>query len=230
MDDRRRELTAFLARATGGALERLCAVAVDVVDVTGAAVIVMSDSEVGAIAGASRGAVATIEDLQFTLGEGPCLEAFRTGIPSFEVDVGDESRAMPWPAFAAAAVRAGARAIFSIPLRVGAIRLGVLYLYRDRPGPPEPLQRRDAFVLADLATSILLEFEAGAPAGVVPEGIGDDFFGDRAAVHQATGMVSVQLEVPLAVALSRLRAYAAGQNRSIYAVAVDVIDRRIRFT
>lgn len=229
MSDRRRELIDLLADGAGSALEHLCAAAVDVTGVTGAAVIVMSEGEVGAIAAASRGAIATIEDLQFTLGEGPCLEAFRTGVPSFHAELDGGSRGSPWPAFAAAAASVGASAIFSIPLRVGAIRLGVLYLYRDHPGPLQAHERRDTFVLADIATSILLEYEAGAPIGAVPVGIGDDF-GDRAAVHQATGMVSVQLGITLAAALGRLRAYSSEEDRSIYAVAVDVIDRRIRFT
>ena len=228
MADRRRELVDLLAGTSGAGLENLCGLAVDLVGVSGAAVIVMSDGEVGAVAAAAGTPIGDIEDLQFSLGEGPCLGTFRTGAASFEPDISAGSS--PWPAFAAAAEAAGTRAIFSLPLRVGAIRLGVLYLCRDRPGPLLDDQRRDAFVLADIATSVLLEVQAEATVGTLGAGIGDEFFGDRAAVHQATGMVSVQLGVTLAAALGRLRAHAAGEDRSIYAVSVDVIDRRVRFT
>ena len=228
MTDRQRELIDLLARTGGARLERLCAMAVELVGVSGAAVIVMSDGEVGALAAAAGSPIGAVEDLQFSLGEGPCLESFRSGAASFDADIGSGSS--PWPAFAAAASAAGTRAVFSLPLRVGAIRLGVLYLCRDRPGPLGAHQRRDAFVLADLATGLLLEVQSDAPVGNLGAGIGDELFGDRAAVHQATGMVSVQLGVSLASALGRLRAHAAGESRSIYAVAVDVIDRRVQFT
>jgi hypothetical protein len=39
-----------------------------------------------------------------------------------------------WPAFAQAGVDAGVLAVFAFPLAIGAIRIGVLVLYRDRPG------------------------------------------------------------------------------------------------
>jgi len=229
MADRRREIVDLLAGTGGAGLENLCGLAVELVGVSGAAVIVMSDGEVGAVAAAAGTPIGVIEDLQFSLGEGPCLESFRSGAASFDGDVGTGAGPSSWPAFAAAAAAAGTRAIFSLPLRVGAIRLGVLYLCRDQPGPLSAHQRRDAFVLADIATTVLLGVQAGAAPGALGAGIGDEFFGDRAAVHQATGMVSAQLGVSLAAALGRLRAHAVEDGRSIYAVAVDVIDRRLRF-
>jgi hypothetical protein len=48
-------------------------------------------------------------------------------------------------------------------------------------------------------------------------------------VHQATGMVKVQLNVGIAEALVRLRAYAYAEERPIEDVARDVVGRRLRF-
>jgi hypothetical protein len=51
----------------------------------------------------------------------------------------------------------------------------------------------------------------------------------RAQVHQAAGMISVQLGVSLAEALVRLRARAFAEDRLIAEVAADVVARRLRF-
>lgn len=51
----------------------------------------------------------------------------------------------------------------------------------------------------------------------------------RAAVHQATGMVSVQLDVSMEIALLRLRAHAYASERALGDVAQDVVARRLRF-
>ncbi|MFD0630267.1 ANTAR domain-containing protein [Catenulispora yoronensis] len=51
----------------------------------------------------------------------------------------------------------------------------------------------------------------------------------RAEVHQATGMISVQLGVSLAEALVRLRAHAWAADRLLADVAADVVARRLRF-
>jgi hypothetical protein len=42
-------------------------------------------------------------------------------------------------------------------------------------------------------------------------------------------MISVQIGATVATALSRLRAFAWSRDRSIDAVARDVVDRRVRF-
>src|SRR4051794_13300143 len=59
-----------------------------------------------------------LSDLQFTLGQGPAIDASENGVAVFVPDIGDVS-AFRWPAFAAEAVRLGARAVFALPLRSG---------------------------------------------------------------------------------------------------------------
>ncbi len=53
--------------------------------------------------------------------------------------------------------------------------------------------------------------------------------GYLASVHQATGMISVQLSVTQAEALIRMRAYAFSQRRALHEVATDVVLRKLRF-
>ncbi|MDQ7810735.1 GAF domain-containing protein [Amycolatopsis sp. A133] len=77
---------------------------------------------------------AGLEDLQLTVGEGPCLDAFASGGPVLIADLA--AATARWPAFTPAACELGAAAVFSVPLQIGVVRLGSLDLYRETPGPP----------------------------------------------------------------------------------------------
>jgi hypothetical protein len=170
---------------------------------------------------------AIIEELQFELGEGPCVDAYREDQPVFEPDLAG-AHATRWHAFTGPAVAAGARAVFGFPLRIGAIRLGALNLYCDRPGALTDEQHADALVVADIAAETVLVLQAAAPPGRLAGELeaGGDF---PYVVHQATGMVAAQLSVSVGQALVRLRAHAFGNGRTLAGVAVDVIARTLRF-
>jgi len=205
--------------------ERLCGVCPDIVGVNGAGVMLMSGD-------IPRGSLCTtdavshlIEELQYTLGEGPCVDAYQKDQVVIEPDLAEpESRR--WLAFTPPALDAGVRAIFGFPLRVGTVRLGALNLYRDRPSPLTADQHADALVMADLAARCVLEAQAGAPSGALAAEleIGADF---HFAVHNAAGMVSVQLGTSVAEALIRLRAFAYLHDRLLADVAQDIIARRL---
>jgi GAF domain-containing protein len=170
---------------------------------------------------------ALIEQLQYDLGEGPCVDAHQLERPVLEPDLADPTDPR-WLAFAGPALEAGVRAVFGFPLRVGAVRLGALNLYRDRPGPLDGEQHADALVMADVAAEAVLLLQAEAPPGELAAELdaGGDF---QHVVHQAAGMVSVQLDVTVGQALIRLRAYAFGNGRPLTQVARDVVSRRLRF-
>ncbi len=173
-----------------------------------------------------------LEDAQFTLGQGPGLEAVAAGTPVLVPDLADA--ASRWPGFVPGAEALGVHAIFAFPLRIGAISMGVLTAHRAIPGPLAGGQLADAVALADAVTVLLLhrappdpgriETEPSAPR---PDWAQPTTY--RPEVHQATGMISVQLEVSLAEALVRLRAHAYGNDRPIADVAADVVARRLRF-
>jgi hypothetical protein len=132
-----------------------------------------------------------------------------------------------WAAFRPPVLAAGVRAVFGFPLRVGTVRLGALNLYRDWAGPLTASQHADALVVADVAARWVLEAQAGAPPGTVAEELeaGADF---HFTVHNAAGIVSVQLGISVTEALIRLRAFAFSQDRLLGEVAQDVIDRKLR--
>jgi hypothetical protein len=168
-----------------------------------------------------------IEELQYTLGEGPCVDAIREERPVLEPDLVHPATSR-WLGFTPPAIEAGARAVFGFPFLIGAIRLGALNLYRDRPGPLTDEQHADGFVLANIAATAILVLQADAPPGQVAAAIlaGTDL---QYVVHQASGMIAAQLEVSVGHALIRLRAHAFATERRLSEVAGDVVARRLRF-
>lgn len=226
-------LLRILARLEQGATDgpataRLCEMCAEIMVMTGAGIMLMSgDVPRGSICSSDETS-ALIEDLQYTLGEGPCVDAYQHDRPVLEPDLAEQGESR-WFAFTPPAVLAGAQAVFGFPLQVGAIRIGALNFYRDHPGSLTGEQHADALVLAGVAARAVLAMQAGAPAGLLGAELeaGSDF---RFVVHQASGMVSAQLEVSVTEALIRLRAYAFAHDRSLATVADDVVARRLRFS
>ena len=194
--------------------------------VDGASVTAMSGRDLREPLFASDQLSAVLEELQFTTGEGPAAEDFRLGAPVLVADL--ESAAARWPGFVPDAVAAGARALFALPLQAGAIRVGVLSLYRALPGPLSAGELADVLVFADIALQLLLDASSGiseSPGYRPLNGLSDR----RAVVYQATGMISVQLGVTLDEALARLRAHAFAASAAVGDIAGEVVARRLRF-
>jgi len=210
----------------GRSSARLCEVSTNLIGVTGTGVMLMSGDMPSGSLCATNEVSSLIEDLQYMLGQGPCVEAYEEDQVVSEPDLADPSTPR-WAAFTPAALEAGVRALFAFPMRVGTVRLGAVNLYRDRPGPLSDNQHADALVLADVAAQWVLNVQAGAPPGEMAQELeqGADF---HYSVQNAAGIVSVQLGVSIAEALIRLRAYAFGTGRPLDEVAEDVVARTLR--
>lgn len=210
-------------------LDGICRVAVRLLPADGAG-ITMTDRDarpLGTVA-ASSPLFRRLEDIQFTLGEGPCVEASVARSPAIEDDVG-RTGTRRWPAFAAAALEEGVNAAFAFPVHVGAARLGVLDVYRYRAGPLTPESLRDALCLARVCLTTMLQLPQHGPVGEAADGMGDAF-PLSPEVYQAQGVVMVQLEVSLAEAMVRLRAHAYASGHPITDVAREVLAGKIVFT
>ena len=207
---------------------RLCEVCAEVAGMSGAGIMLMTGNEQQGSVSSSNAVSNLIEELQYTLGEGPCVDAYHQGSPVHEPDLVEPQRPH-WLAFSPSAVEAGARAVFAFPLQVGSVRLGALDLYRDRPGPLDDEQYADALVLAGMAARAVLAVQAQAPPGALAVEL-EEGVNFRFVVHQASGMVAVQLGVSVAEAFLRLRAYAFGNDRQLAEVAEEVVGRQLRFT
>ena len=105
--------------------------------------------------------------------------------------------------------------------------LGALTLYRDRPGPLNHAQHTDALLFADTAAEVIIEMQAAAGPGALGAEA-EPATNFRFVVHQAAGMVSVQLDITVADALIRLRAHGFATGRLVTDVAEDVVARRLQ--
>jgi len=229
-------LVAEQAAARGGRVSAadVCTAVVPGVQVTGAWLSAAPDAQAGHLMQVTDEISRQLAELQLTLGEGPLLDASGSGGPVLASDLADAEWGARWPAFATAAGRAGAAALFAFPLVVGAIRAGVLGLYRARPGPLSDFQLGDALVFADTATMLLLDAQDPAAGGIGPgAGPGGQPAGlasYRAEVDQATGMLTEQLGVGVTDAFARLRAYAYVNDLQLAGVARDIVARRLRLS
>jgi hypothetical protein len=173
-----------------------------------------------------------LEELQLTLGEGPCVDAFTHGEAVLTPDLRAGEPQNSWPVFADAALETGVRAVFALPLQIGAISSGVLDLYAQVPVRLNAEELADALAFAEFATLVLLDARidaTGAPPDDATKRHIEDLGGYRAEISQATGMLTVQLGVGMDEAFVRLRAHAYARGRRLTDVAADVVARRLRF-
>jgi hypothetical protein len=231
--DRESRIWRQIAQSSAGSpvnVAHVCEAAVTGVGVDGAAVVVVTGPTVRDTVHATNRVAGELEEWQLTFGQGPCVDAYASGGPVMIANLDSPDHSKTWPVFTPAALGSGARAVFALPIQIGAIRLGVLDLYRTRPGPLDATGLADALAFADAAGALLLD----AAAGIQPDTEDmawqlDDPTAHHAQVHQATGMILVQLGVTAEAAFARLRAHAFAHERRLGDVARDVISRRLRF-
>lgn len=208
---------------------RLCEVAVELLPVTGASVSLRSEGMPVQLS-ASSAQAAHLAQIQATLGDGPCQSALEDGAPVLACDLTSGRDAGRWPVFAQQATEAGVRAVYAVPLGSGAVCVGTLDLYRDRPGGLTDRQLHVARIVAGVMTVALMAL----PHGDEPETPdGEDWLSglatDHDEVYRAVGMIMAQLGVGSDDALARLRADAFAHGRTALEVARDVIAHRTRF-
>jgi hypothetical protein len=206
---------------------QLCRASVSSLPVERAALLMTSERGGLELAAATDRLAATIADAELTTGEGPSPQALAQRAP---VLVGDLAVVPPtrWPAFAGALGPLLVGGIFSVPLQLGAIRLGVLELHRARVGALVEPDLGAALTVAEAVATVLL-LTGGAQD---PDTLGEvwpEDAGSSQVVHQATGMVIAQLDVSADEAYVRLRAHAFAHDVTLAEVARAVVERTLRF-
>ncbi len=220
-----------LAQRDGSAIspKHACLACVEAVHVTGAGFMVSRGTESVEPMYVTDSRVGEAENLQATLGQGPGTDALKSGRPILVGDLTAPMNLERWPMFASEVSRLGVRAMYSLPLALGAIQVGVLDLYNDTPGHLNQDELMDALIYADTALLLVLDAQSGivtAPDGEHATGLGPVLW--HAQVHQAAGMLSLQLGVSALDALACLRAYAHAHGKQLTDVARLVVEGRLR--
>ncbi|MGW7516992.1 ANTAR domain-containing protein [Streptomyces sp. NPDC054796] len=237
-DHRAMRVLELVAREAGGRVGTIdvrdvCTAAVKALPVDGVGISMASSPALRHVLHTTDRISGELEELQLTLGEGPCVDAITTGLPVLTGDLSAPEPHERWPAFAPAAHAAGANALFSLPLAARAGMPGVLDMYSARTGILEGEALADALAFADTAATLLLltaasvvSVEAPGP-GTMEDVLGFDHY--RAEVDQAVGMLTEQIGVGVEEAAVRLRAHAYAHSQTVTDIAIEVVSRRLRF-
>ena len=222
-DQSTRFAVAFARETARSATARLCTACIEVLSVTGAGITIMGGDQAGPIC-VSDVKVAALEDLQYAMGQGPCRDAFRSGTSVHAPRLGVDASAR-WPSFVSLARDSGIGAVFAYPLIGAGAKVGVLTLYQE--GELTTAQHDDSIALSEVLTETVLSLQDESPPGTLATGL-DDAVQYRAEIYQASGMVAIQLSIPAAEALLRLRAYAFASDQSVAEVAAHIVARHLR--
>lgn len=137
--------------------------------------------------------------------------------------------AVRWPGFTEGMMAAGVKSVASFPLLIGDSRFGALTMYGTESGRLTDDQVADGYVLAQVAAHLLLGAQARTPDDTLLAEMEQGFV-RLAPVHQATGMVMVQLGVGATEAFVRVRSRAFALGRPLVEVAADVVAGSLIFT
>ncbi|WP_345028621.1 GAF domain-containing protein [Kutzneria kofuensis] len=232
MDGRRWQVLAAIV-GNGGLINavdtarRVCEYSARRVGASDSAISLMSSTSVVHVVAAIGDHHGVLPDTQFTLGEGPCLDAYRTCevVAVSDLEQLDPSR---WPGFSVVALEAGVRSVTSIPLQACGAAIGSLDLTWGTPAVLADDALTDLLLAAEVATNAILLLQSSSDGQDQLAGLlGDDGRGSMA-VHQATGFLSSQLDITLDDALALLRAHALANGRSLYQLARDIVAGTVR--
>jgi hypothetical protein len=205
-------------------LETVCAAAAEVMAVDGYGVSLVTAPGIRELACASDPVGALVEDMQMACGQGPCTEAYAGLAPVLVPDL--ESAAGRWPGFVPAVAARGVRAVFAFPLQVAGVRIGTVDFYRRRPGALPDARVADAEAFAAVAAGVAFR-SPPAPVRLADLAGAEPPHGFPPVVHQAAGMLAAQLDLQVADALLRLRAYAFVHDEPLSRLARQVLERRL---
>jgi len=219
------------AQSPLGAANQLCEACVALLDVDGASISLTYAGTTRGTFGSSGDLSRRLDELQFTFGEGPCLDAVGGDGPVLVADLSDPSERR-WPAFRDAVISSGVRAVFALPVALSSHPVGALDLYNRRTGPLSPDMLAGGLLAAELAALPLLDLMT---TQVDWEAHTESEYGweqlatlERVEVYQATGMIIGALDVDPTEALIRLRANAYARGMTASELAWAIIERRVR--
>ncbi|MGA9874060.1 MAG: GAF and ANTAR domain-containing protein [Rhodococcus sp. (in: high G+C Gram-positive bacteria)] len=221
-------------------LDRACRAIISGADVCGVAVTLMSSNGARELVYASDAVAQHLDDIQFTTGIGPCLDAFTSATPVLCPDLRADDYAERWLGFTDDALALGAASVFAFPLTGGPSVFGAIEIYRTWPGDLGSDEYLAASRGAETTAHLLLSLFSGTSVGEVagseaaglpdtdPDRVWDSEYA-RPQVNHAAGMVSVQMDVGIDDAMATMRSRAYADHRSITDIADDVVARRLNF-
>lgn len=196
---------------------------VELLDVDAAGLLLANQRGELQVIATSNEQVRLLELFQLQNDEGPCLDAFGTGIVISQPDL--RAAGARWPRFASAAADAGFVAVDALPMRLRNELIGALNLFRAEPGELDPKALRTAKALVDVATIGLLQERSIRNQEILTEQL-QTALNSRVIIEQAKGLVAERYGMDMATAFAALRGYARSHNQKLSDVARSIIENR----
>jgi GAF domain-containing protein len=161
-----------------------------------------------------------LDEQQYELDTGPCLQALYTGEVVDAPDLGVESR---WDGYPTIAMGHGILSVYSVPLVVSGKPVGVLNLYAGTPNAFGTLDRQLAALLAGQAaiavTAALRHYDEVTLSDHLRVALSS-----RSVIDQAIGIVMAQQRGTPARAFAALRTISQRRNIKLRVVAAELVE------
>jgi GAF domain-containing protein len=165
--------------------------------------------------------VPEIDQAQYRTGEGPCVEAYRTGLPYRIESTVEPGR---WQAFRDSAARHGVLSTLSLPLSVHDATLGAMNFYAEVEHAFDEDEQRVAELFATQAAFLLANAQAYWDARNLSENL-EQAMASRAEIEQAKGIIMATMVVTADGAFEQLRHQSQYENLKLREIAREIVDR-----
>jgi GAF domain-containing protein len=189
-----------------------------------ASVTLSKDGSRAATAAHAGGRALRLDNAQYDLEQGPCLDAAETADIQLVADMTSDGR---WPDWAPLAIAEGVHSALAIPLRVHDFTVGVLNLYSPKVagfGPPDVAEARNfaSYAAVALANADLYARTSALAADMA------EAMRSRAAIEQAKGILMALHSVDQDEAFGLLVKQSQGSHRKLREVAQEFVDSAVR--
>ena len=177
---------------------------------------------------ATSALVEEADQLQYELGEGPCLAAW-AGAATVRVD--DAATETRWPRWSEASAQRGLMSCLSVPLLLPghngtrpAEAIGALKVYSDRPHAFDDGSEHLLELLAAPAAVMLANIQAHESAEQLSAALKESLH-SRSVIDMAKGVLMERLNLDERTALRALMDRSRQEGAPLFAVALSVLDR-----
>jgi GAF domain-containing protein len=160
-----------------------------------------------------------IDAMQYETGTGPCLDAFRSMVPSHLEDTESDQK---WPAFSKEAAGHGLRSVLSLPLVASHEGIGALNFYSRTPAAFGRDDEELAGLFAAQAGIVLANAQAYWDARELNEQL-TEAMASRATIEQAKGIVMAGRRCGADEAFQILVRASQRENRKLREIAEQIV-------
>jgi GAF domain-containing protein len=202
-----------------GALSAAVLACVEIFDVAGCGLMIADEHQILRHVMSSDAPGHALEDVEAEHAEGPCTDCFVDNVIVTTTDLAADRR---WPKTASAVVPLGVRAVLGIPIRLGAVPLGTLDVYRREPHEWDETERRALSRYGDVMEIIFTSALAADRAGELTDQL-QYALDHRIVIERAVGYIMGTERIDAVTAFNVLRKAARAQRRKVGEIADEVL-------